>query len=191
MPSPCFPIYHLFAEADGRRPVLVREATDRTTMAIDVDTYITAISDDTRIVFVTNPHSPSGTWLEEPEVRRIIEAAPHALVVLDEAYVHYSGKSGYFHLANDYEHVAVLRTFSKAFGLAGLRIGFGLAARPIIDRLMAVKPHLEPRPTPDRWWGRSAQRRRACGSHGRHCQRGQRLLAATLQGNRQIPLRSK
>lgn len=140
MPGPCFPIYHLFAEAEGRVPVLVHEATDRTSMALDVDAYIAAVDPDTRIVFVTNPHSPSGTWLTEADVRRIIEAAPHALVVLDEAYVHYSNTAGYIHLGREYSHVAVLRTFSKAFGLAGLRVGFGVAARPIIDALLAVKP---------------------------------------------------
>ena len=140
MPGPCFPIYHLFAEAEGRVPVLVHEATDRDSMALDVDAYIAAVEHDTRIVFITNPHSPSGTWLSEADVRRIIEAAPQALVVLDEAYVHYSNTPGYIHLAQDYEHVAVLRTFSKAFGLAGLRVGFGVAARAVIDALLAVKP---------------------------------------------------
>lgn len=136
MPRPCFPIYHLFAEAEGRRPVMV----DTVDMALDVDAYIAAITDDIRIVFVTNPHSPSGTWLSETEVRRIVEAAPHALVVLDEAYVHYSQTPGCIHLAGEYDNLAVLRTFSKAFGLAGLRVGFGVAARRIIDVLLAVKP---------------------------------------------------
>lgn len=136
MPRPCFPIYHLFAEAEGRRPVMV----DTVDMALDVDAYVAAIDDDTRIVFVTNPHSPSGTWLTEVDVRRIVEAAPHALVVLDEAYVHYAQTPGYLHLAHEYPNLAVLRTFSKAFGLAGLRIGFGLADHAIIDALLAVKP---------------------------------------------------
>ncbi len=139
MPGPCFPIYHLFAEAEGRVPVLAYEATDRQTMALDVDTYIEAITNDTRIVFITNPHSPSGTWTSEADVRRIIEAAPNALVVLDEAYVHYSETEGYIHLANEYEHVAVLRTFSKVYGLAGLRIGFGVAPANVVDALLAIK----------------------------------------------------
>lgn len=139
MPGPCFPIYHLFAEAEGRVPLLVHEATDRSSMALDVDVYLAAINADTRIVFITNPHSPSGTWLPEAEVRRIIESAPNAVVVLDEAYVHYSNTDGYIHLAHEYQHVVVLRTFSKAFGLAGLRVGFGVGARPLIDALLAVK----------------------------------------------------
>ncbi|MFT4987924.1 MAG: histidinol-phosphate aminotransferase [Acidimicrobiales bacterium] len=139
MPGPCFPLYHLFAEAEGRVPVLAHQATDRATMALDIDAYIEAIDADTRIVFITNPHSPSGTWMTESDVRRVIEAAPQALVVLDEAYVHYSETPGYVHLADEYEHVAVLRTFSKVFGLAGLRVGFGVAPRKVIDALLAVK----------------------------------------------------
>ena len=140
MPGPCFPIYHLFAEAEGRVPVLVHSATDRATMAVDVDAYIDAIGADTRIVFVTNPHSPSGTWMTEGDVRRIVEAAPAALVVLDEAYVHYSGSDGYLHLADEYANLVVLRTFSKAFGLAGLRVGFGVGRKPVVDACLAVKP---------------------------------------------------
>ncbi len=140
MPGPCFPIYHLFAEAEGRVAVLVHEATDRLTMAVDADAYIESIRGDTRIVFVTNPHSPSGTWMSESDVRRIVESAPSAVVVLDEAYVHYSGTDGYIHLAQEYPNLVVLRTFSKAFGLAGLRVGFGVGPRQVVDACMAVKP---------------------------------------------------
>ncbi len=136
MTRPCFPMYHIFSEHEGRVPVMV----DTPNMAVDVDTLVDAIRPDTRIVFVTNPHSPSGTWLEETEVRRVIEAAPHALVALDEAYIHYSDTPGYIHLAGEYDNVIVLRTFSKAFGLAGLRIGFGVADPAIIRALLAVKP---------------------------------------------------
>ena len=99
-----------------------------------------AVEPDTRIVFITNPHSPSGTWLEEADVRRIVEAAPHALVALDEAYVHYSETPGHIHLAKEYDNLIVLRTFSKSFGLAGLRLGFGVAHRDLIPPLLAVKP---------------------------------------------------
>ena len=140
MPGPCFPIYHLFAEAEGRVAHLVHEATDPVTMAVDADAYAAAVGAETRIVFVTNPHSPSGTWMGERDVRRIVESAGGSLVVLDEAYVHYSDTPGYLHLADDYDNLVVLRTFSKAFGLAGLRVGFGVGSKPVIDACLAVKP---------------------------------------------------
>ena len=98
------------------------------------------IGAETRVVFVTNPHSPSGTWMSERDVRSIVESAGGALVVLDEAYVHYSDTPGYLHLADDYDNLVVLRTFSKAFGLAGLRVGFGVGPKPVIDACLAVKP---------------------------------------------------
>lgn len=140
MPGPCFPIYHLFAEAEGRVANLAYEATERPSMALNPDAYTADIKSHTRIVFITNPHSPSGTWLSEAEVRKIIEAAPQALVVLDEAYVHYSNTPGYIHLALEHDNLIVLRTFSKAFGLAGLRVGFGIGTRAVIDALLAIKP---------------------------------------------------
>ena len=140
MPAPCFPMYHLFAEAEGRVADLCYEATDRPSMAVDVDAYVSAIRPEHKIVFVTNPHSPSGAWMDEADLRRVIEAASHCLVVLDEAYVHYSGDPGGIGLAEEYPNLIVLRTFSKAYGLAGLRLGFGVADSRIIDALLAAKP---------------------------------------------------
>ena len=140
MPGPCFPIYHLFAEAENRVAALAYDATEPDTMALNADAYIDAISDDTRVVFVTNPHSPSGAWLDEADVACIVDAAPGALVVLDEAYVHYSGTDGYMHLVHDHDNLVVLRTFSKAFGLAGLRVGFGVGPAKVINACLAVKP---------------------------------------------------
>ena len=140
MPAPCFPMYHLFAEAEGRVADLCYEATDPRTMAVDVDAYVAVIRPEHKIVFITNPHSPSGTWMAEPDLRRVIEAASHCLVVLDEAYVHYSGDQGGIGMVEEYPNLIVLRTFSKVYGLAGLRLGFGAAHAGVIDALLAAKP---------------------------------------------------
>ena len=140
MPAPCFPMYHLSAEAEGRVADLRYEATDALTMALDIEAYLAAIRPEHKIVFVTNPHSPSGTWTAESDLRRVIEAASHCLVVLDEAYVHYSGDPGGIGLVAEYPNLIVLRTFSKVYGLAGLRLGFGVAQSGIIDALLAAKP---------------------------------------------------
>ena len=66
--------------------------------------------------------------------------AKNQLVVLDEAYIHFSKTSGGIALVNDYPNLIVLRTFSKVFGLAGLRVGFGIAAEEVIRPLMHIKP---------------------------------------------------
>jgi len=137
MYEPCFPMYHLSADAEGRRPVYVRmgEGFD-----FRIDAYIAAIKDDIRIVFLTNPHSPSGILMDLNDIRRVCRAAGERLVVLDEAYIHFSRTEGGISLLGEFDNLIVLRTFSKAFGLAGLRIGFGIAKREIIRPMLAMKP---------------------------------------------------
>ncbi|HWB46848.1 MAG TPA: aminotransferase class I/II-fold pyridoxal phosphate-dependent enzyme, partial [Hyphomicrobiaceae bacterium] len=85
---------------------------------------------------------PAGVLLDEPAVRRICDAASkETLIVLDEAYIHYSETDGLMKLLPEYDNLIVLRTFSKAYGLAGLRVGFGIAANPeLIRPLRNIKP---------------------------------------------------
>ena len=102
----------------------------------DADALIARINDRTRLIFLANPNNPTGTILGRAAVARIVDAAPErALVVLDEAYYEYAMDDPDFPDALQYvrdgRNVVVLRTFSKAYGLAGLRIGFG-AMRPEI-----------------------------------------------------------
>lgn len=135
---PAFPIYHMSAENEGRVPSFVRMTGD---LDFDWDSYLGAIEDDVRILFLTNPHSPTGRLIAEADIRRVCEAAgSERLVVLDEAYIHFSKTNGGMHLLKEYRNLIVLRTFSKAFGLAGLRIGFGIADAAIINPMMHLKP---------------------------------------------------
>jgi histidinol-phosphate aminotransferase len=140
MHEPCFPIYHIFAENEGRRPVYVPMGED---FDLAVDRYLEAIGACApRIAFITNPHSPTGRLMDERDVRRICEAAGRdTLVALDEAYVHYAESAGGIELTRKFANLIVLRTFSKAFGLAGLRLGFGIAANAgLIAPLINLKP---------------------------------------------------
>lgn len=139
MHDPCFPIYRIFSTVEGRVPMLVRMGEEFDPM---LDAYVARLAEKPRIAFITNPHNPTGKLLDEPEVRRICDAAdPGTLVVLDEAYIHYSETDGMMHLLHDYDNLIVLRTFSKAFGLAGLRVGFGVSANPeLIRPLRNIKP---------------------------------------------------
>ena len=102
----------------------------------DADALIARINDRTRMIFLANPNNPTGTFLGRKAVAKIVNAAPErALVVLDEAYYEYAMNDPDFpdglQYVRDGRNVVVLRTFSKAYGLAGLRIGFG-AMRPEI-----------------------------------------------------------
>ncbi|TCT01707.1 pyridoxal phosphate-dependent aminotransferase [Aquabacter spiritensis] len=138
MYKPCFPIYHLFAENEGRVPVFVEmgEGFD-----FRIDDYVAAVkAPDIRIAFLTNPHSPSGRLMSDADIRKVCAAAGDTIVVLDEAYIHFTETQGGFHLLKEFKNLIVLRTFSKAFGLAGLRAGFGIAAPELIRPLWAIKP---------------------------------------------------
>ncbi|BBK35322.1 histidinol-phosphate aminotransferase [Allostella sp. ATCC 35155] len=139
--APCFPVYHIFTEQEGRVPLFVplASATD-----FDFDRYLEALrAERPAIAFVTNPHSPTGRLPSEADIRRVAEAAAgtDTLVVLDEAYIHFTETPGHMALTRDYPHLIVLRTFSKAFGLAGLRLGFGVAANAgLVTPLRNIKP---------------------------------------------------
>ncbi|NDP42279.1 MAG: histidinol-phosphate transaminase [Aromatoleum sp.] len=134
---PAFPIYHMVAENEGRVPVYVGMGED---LDFKWDDYLAAIKDDVRIVFLTNPHSPTGRLMTEEQIRRVCEAANKQLVVLDEAYIHFSKTNGGMDLVKEYSNLIVLRTFSKVFGLAGLRVGFGIASPEVITPMMHLKP---------------------------------------------------
>src|SRR5690606_6227637 len=131
--------YHIYANCEGRKPVFVAMGKD---FAPEVDSYIAALEQKPRIAFITTPHNPTGQLIDDADIRRICEAASdETLVVLDEAYIHYTETSGGLHLLRDFPNLIVLRTFSKAYGLAGLRIGFGVSAnRDLILPLWNIKP---------------------------------------------------
>lgn len=140
MYEPCFPIYHMFAENEGRKPVMVPMGPD---FDFVLDQYVAKMREvSPKIAFLTNPHSPTGRLMEEEQIRVVCDAAgPDTLVVLDEAYIHFTQTPGSIHLTRDYDNLIVLRTFSKAFGLAGLRLGFGIASnKDLITPLMNLKP---------------------------------------------------
>lgn len=139
MHNPCFPIYRIYTANEGRQPVFAPMGKDFEPM---IDEYIRLLKDGPQIAFVTNPHNPSGRGISEPDLRRICEAAPkETLVVFDEAYIHYSGSEGGMHLLKEYNNLIVLRTMSKAFGLAGLRVGFAISDNAeLIRPLMRIKP---------------------------------------------------
>lgn len=140
MHAPCFPLYRIYSNCEGRKPVYAPMGKD---FDPQVDQYIEIMRRvDPRIAFMTNPHNPSGRMMSEEEVCRICEAASDkTLLVLDEAYVHYSEATFGMDLLRKYKNLIVLRTFSKAYGLAGLRVGFGISANTqLILPLRHIKP---------------------------------------------------
>jgi len=109
----------------------------------DLDAMRAAIRPDTRIVWIANPNNPTGNFLPYPEVRAFLEAVPKdVVVVLDEAYNEYLPPSERVDTAAwiaDFQNLVVTRTFSKIFGLAGLRVGYALASAEIADLMNRVR----------------------------------------------------
>lgn len=132
-----FSMYRISALAAGATPVEVRER-DRVT---DVDALLAGITPRTRLVFIANPNNPTGTMISEAEVRRLADGIPsNCLLVLDGAYAEYvEGYDGGAALAATRTNVFMTRTFSKLYGLGGLRVGWGYGPKEIIDVLNRVR----------------------------------------------------
>ncbi len=130
-----FEVYPLQVRLAGATPVQV-PLTDHT---YDLDAMARAITDRTRLVFVCNPNNPTSTVVDPAALKRFVEAVPSdVLVAIDEAYVEYI-RDGMLPdslgLVRDHSNVVVLRTFSKAYGLAGLRVGYAIADPDVITAL--------------------------------------------------------
>src|SRR5690554_5177730 len=112
--------------------------------AHDLDAMAEAINEKTRVVFVTNPNNPTGTWINKSELVEFLNKVPsNVLVLLDEAYFEYVQDPNYpdgLTLLNDYPNLVVARTFSKAYGLASLRVGYGVSNPEVADLLNRVRP---------------------------------------------------
>ncbi|WP_292286358.1 histidinol-phosphate transaminase [Marivita sp.] len=132
-----FALYKICALAAGATPVEVAEQ-ERVT---DVDAILSACTDKTRLVFVANPNNPTGTMIGLAEVERLAEnLPPQALLVLDGAYAEFvDGYDGGAKLVHARDNVVMTRTFSKIYGLGGLRIGWGYGPRDVIDVLNRVR----------------------------------------------------
>ncbi|MGO2277344.1 MULTISPECIES: histidinol-phosphate transaminase [unclassified Psychrobacter] len=95
---------------------------------------------NTKIVFIANPNNPTGTQLEQKELRQFVASVPSSvLVVLDEAYIEYSPESNNRALLDEFDNVIIVRTFSKAYGLAGLRVGYALSSVAVADLLNRIR----------------------------------------------------
>jgi histidinol-phosphate aminotransferase len=132
-----FLMYPIVARSVGATPVQVAER-DRT---VDVDAILAAANEKTKIVFIANPNNPTGTMIGAGEVVRLADGLPpQAILVLDGAYAEYvEGFDGGAALATERPNVFMTRTFSKIYGLGGLRIGWGYGAQAIIDVLNRIR----------------------------------------------------
>ena len=122
-----FAVYPLVTQATGATGIVVPAKN----YGHDIDAMLEAITPDTRIVFIANPNNPTGTFLPAPDVLRFLEHIPRdVLVILDEAYNEYlpdTSRVDTIKWLDIFPNLLITRTFSKIYGMAGIRIGFGLA----------------------------------------------------------------
>ncbi len=113
----------------------------------DLDAIAEAITPQTKLIYLCNPNNPTGTIFTKPEFDRFMDRVPEsALVIQDEAYCEYAASEPEFPDSMDYryDNVITLRTFSKAYGLAGFRVGYGFGHQELIQALWKVKLPFEP-----------------------------------------------
>ncbi len=133
---PAFPIYARAAQLNGSRVISVPLEADFT---LDVDAVCAAAAEDTKLIFVCTPHNPVGISVPEKDIIKLCERFKgKAAIVVDEAYIDFSPHPSAAHLIDSYDNVVVLRTLSKAMGLAGVRCGGVIAHEDIIKEMLKV-----------------------------------------------------
>ncbi len=141
----CFAVYPIAVEATGAtaRIAPALPLCAQQPLGHDLGAMNALVGADTRIVFIANPNNPTGTWLESEALHAFIAALPsHVLVVVDEAYHEYSQSMGVPDASawlDEFPNLVVTRTFSKAYGLAGIRVGYSLSSVDIAGILNRIR----------------------------------------------------
>ncbi len=134
-----FLVYPIAARVAGATPMAAPERA----LTADVDALLARVTERTRIVFLANPNNPTGTWLPADELERLRAGLPdRVLLVIDAAYAEYVTEAGYepgIRLVDRHDSVVMTRTFSKIYGLAGLRLGWAYGPPAVIDALHRVR----------------------------------------------------
>ena len=135
IPNPTFSMYEIRATVVGGKPVLVDTKPDLT---YDVDATLSAVTERTKLIVVCNPNNPTGNFIDEGELKRIVQTG--IPIFLDEAYLEFypeiASKASWI---PEYPNIFVTHTFSKAFGLAGIRFGYMIASKAMIDLFTKVQ----------------------------------------------------
>jgi len=134
-----FIVYKIATLANSAKPVEIPDPDLR----FDVDAALARVTDKTRILFIANPNNPTGSYISHDEMRRLHAGLPeHALLVIDAAYSEYVRKNDYeagIEMVSNFSNVVMTRTFSKVYGLAGMRIGWTYAPASVCDVLNRIR----------------------------------------------------
>lgn len=133
--SPSYGMYNVAAEMND---IEMREVRLKEDFSLDIEAILNAADDNTKLLFVCSPNNPTGNSFPRSEIERLIEDF-NGIVVLDEAYIDYSSQRSMTEEAGKYPNLVILQTLSKAWGMAGLRIGLAIADSRIIELMSKVK----------------------------------------------------
>jgi histidinol-phosphate aminotransferase len=141
----CFAVYPIVVQAAGAvaRVAPALPVSNSMPLGHDLEAISKLITERTRLVFLANPNNPTGTWIESGRLLSFLRALPgSALAIVDEAYFEYSRESGCPDTSRwlaELPNLVVLRTFSKAYGLAGLRVGYAMSQPQIAETLNRLR----------------------------------------------------
>ena len=133
---PTYGMYETLAEIND---VQCRKAPLNEVFRLSAEVVLQQADDHTKIIFLCSPNNPTGNTLDENEIERLFNETV-ALIVIDEAYIDFSTKNSFLKRLDQYPRLAVVQTLSKAWGLAGLRLGLGFASKEIVLILDGIKP---------------------------------------------------
>jgi len=140
VPKFSFIIYRIYSKKNGAKIVYAKEKNFK----ISVENILSCVTKKTKIVFLANPNNPTGTYIDKKKILLLRKKLRNnILLVIDDAYCEYVNKKDYqsgLKIFSKSKNVLVTRTFSKIYGLAGLRVGWGYASRDIVKDLNKIKP---------------------------------------------------
>jgi histidinol-phosphate aminotransferase len=133
---PTFEMYKTFARMND---VMVREVPLTSAFQLDLAALEEAVDEHSKILFICTPNSPTGNIIDHEDIETILMNFP-GIVVVDEAYINYSRSRSFISEIKNYPNLVVMQTFSKAWGLAGLRLGMALASVQVIRLFNKIRP---------------------------------------------------
>lgn len=137
VPLPSYMYYEYLLKQYGANPVYARWDLDKN--ELDVDSIYEKITGKTKMIFLCSPNNPTGTLIDKEVLKKIAGDNPEILIVIDEAYFEYSEVTNK-DLIDEFDNIFIIRTMSKVMGLAGMRIGYGLACEEVIEYMHRIKP---------------------------------------------------
>jgi histidinol-phosphate aminotransferase len=135
----CPPTYGMYEVSAEINDIEIRRVPLNSDFQLNVPAILDAVDSKTKLIFICSPNNPTGNAMKREDVISLLESF-EGIVIVDEAYIHFSNQESLVSSLSRYQNLMVLQTFSKAWGLAGLRVGVAFADEGIIEMMNRIKP---------------------------------------------------